>query len=120
MESSGNEQVAKDITEFKTINNIDLSELKSLQGDNPKNPFLCYLNINSLRYKITDLKYILKQTGIKIVAVSETKLSEEFPDSQFFIDEYTFPAYQRDRNKHGGGLIVFAKKDLITKCKRRV
>ena len=40
MESSGNEQVAKDITEFMTINDIDLSELKSLKGDNPKNPFL--------------------------------------------------------------------------------
>ena len=102
MEYSGNDQVAEDITEFMTINDIDLTELKSLKGDNPKNPFLCYLNINSLRYKITDLRYILKQTGIEIVAVSETKLSEEFPDSQFFIDGYTFPAYRRDRNKHGG------------------
>ena len=118
MESSGNEQVANDITEFKTVNDIDLSELKSLKSDNPKNPFLCYLNINSLRYKITNLRYILKQTGIEIVAVSETKLSEEFPYSQFFIDEYTFPAYRRDRNKHGGGLIVFTKKDLITKRKK--
>ena len=70
MESFGNEQVAEDITKFMTINNIDLTELKSLKGDNPKNPFLCYLNINSLHYKITDLRYILKQTGIKIIAVS--------------------------------------------------
>ena len=61
---------------------------------------------------------ILKQTGVEIVTVSETKLSEEFPDSQFFIDGYTFPAYRRDRNKHGGGLIVFTKKDLITKRKK--
>ena len=118
MESSGNKQVAEDITEFMTINDIDLTELKSLKGDNPKNPFLCYLNINSLSYKITDLRYILRQTGIKIVAVSETKLSVEFPDSQFFIDGYTFPVFQRDRNKHGGGLIVFTKKDLITKRKK--
>ena len=107
MESSGDEQVAEDITKFMTINDIDLSELKSLKGDNSKNPFLCYLNMNNLRYKITDLRYILKQTGIEIVAVSETKLSEEFPDSQFFINEYTFPTYRRDKNKHSGGLIVF-------------
>ena len=40
MESSGNKQVAEDITEFMTINDIDLTELKSLEGDNPKNPFL--------------------------------------------------------------------------------
>ena len=115
MESSGNEQVAEDITEFMTVNDIDLTELKSLKGDNPKNPFLCYLNIKSLRYKIIDLRYILKQTGI---AVSETKLSEEFPDSQFFYGRVYFPAYRRDRYKHGGGLIVFTKKDLITKRKK--
>ena len=101
-----------------TIIDIDLTELKSLKGDNPKNLFLCCLNINSLRYKITDLGYILKQTGIEIIGVSETKLSEEFPDSQVFIDGYTFPANRRDKNKHGGGLIVFTKKDLITKCKK--
>ena len=34
------------------------------------------------------------------------------------MDGYTFPAYRRDRNKHGGGLIVFTKKDLITKRKK--
>ena len=81
MESSGNEQVAEDITEFMTVNDIDLTELKSFKGDNPKNPFLCYLNINSLRYKITNLRHILEQTGIEIVAVSEAKLSKEFPFS---------------------------------------
>ena len=61
------------------------------------------LPINSLPYKNTDLRHIPEQTGIEIVAVSETKFSEEFPDSQFFIDGYTFPAYRRD--KHGEGLI---------------
>ena len=115
METSGHKQVTRDITEFTSINYIDLTNLMSLKGDNLKNPFLSYLNINSLRYKIVDLRHILEQTGIEIVAVSETKLSEEFPDSQFFIDGYTFPAYRRDRNSYGGGLIVFTRKDLITK-----
>ena len=98
VETSGHKRVTRDITEFKSINDIDLTDLMSLKGDNLKNPFLSYLNINNWRYKIVDLRHILEQTGIEIVAVSETKLSEEFPDSQFFIDGYTFPAYQRDRN----------------------
>ena len=115
METSGHKQVTRDITEFTSINDIDLTNLMSLKGDNLKNPFLSYLNINSLCYKIVDLRHILEQTGIEIVAVSETKLSEEFPDSQFVIDGYTFPAYRRDRNSYGGGLIVFTRKDLITK-----
>ena len=31
VESSGNEQVAEDVTKFMTINDIDLTELKSLK-----------------------------------------------------------------------------------------
>ena len=50
-------------------------------------------------------------SGIEIVAVSETKLSKEFPNSEW----YTFSDYRRDRNSHSGGLIVFTKKDLIAK-----
>ena len=87
--------------------NLANRNIMSLKGDNFKNPFLSYLNINGLRYKFVDLRQILEQTGIEIVAVSESKLSEEFPDSQFFIDGYMFPAYRRDRNNHGSGSIVF-------------
>ena len=43
-----------------------------------------------MRYKIVDLRHILEQTGIEIVAVSETKLSEEFPDSQFLLMDICF------------------------------
>ena len=102
----------RDITKFVKINDIDLTNLMSLKGDNLKNPFLCYVNINSLRHKIVDLRQFLEQTGIEIVAVSETKFSDEFPDSKFFIDGCTFPVYRRDGNNHAGRLIVFTKKDL--------
>ena len=71
METSDCKQVTRDITEFVTIN--DLINLMSLKGDNLKNPFLCYLNINSLCYKIVDLRRILEQTGIEIDAVSESE-----------------------------------------------
>ena len=115
MKTSGCKQVTGDITKFVTINDIDLTNLMSLKGDNLKNPFLCYLNINSLHYKIVDFRQILEQTGTEIVAVIDTKLSVEFPDSQFFIDGYRFPAYRRDRNNHGGRLIVFTERDLFAK-----
>ena len=50
------------------------------------NPFLCHLNINSLHYKIRPVTHVLIETGLEIVAVSETKLADEFPKDQFFID----------------------------------
>ena len=100
---------------FENFESMDLGKLKELQGKNLKNPFLCYLNINSIRNKIVDLRYVLAQTGIELLAVSETKFSENFPDAQFYVEGYNFPPYRRDRNSNGGGLMVFAKKDLITR-----
>ena len=100
---------------FENLESIDLGKLKHLKGKNLKNPFLCYLNTNSLRNKIVDLRYVLAQTGIEPLTVSETKLSENFPDAQFYVEGYNFPPYRRDRNTNGGGLMVFTKKDLITR-----
>ena len=86
-----------------------------MKDKNLKNPFLCYLNINSLRHKIIDLRHILIHTGVEIVVIGETKLDSEFPDDQFHIDGYSFPPYRHDRNQHGGGLLMFTRKDLITR-----
>ena len=90
--------------------NIDLSELKALKNNHIENPFICYLNINSLRYKIVDPRHVLETTGLEIVAISETKVSDEFRNEQFSIEGYSFPPYRRDMNQHGGGLMVFIKK----------
>ena len=100
---------------FENLESIDLGKLKEPKGKNLKNPFLCYLNINNLRNKIVDLRYVLAQTGIELLAVSETKLSENFPDAQFYVEGNNLPPYHKDRNSNGGGLMVFTKKDLITR-----
>ena len=42
--------------------------------------------------------------------VSETKLDDSFPDGQFRVPNYTM--YRRDRNGHGGGLIVYIRADI--------
>ena len=80
-----------------------------------KNPLLGYLNINSLRNKITDLRIILKEISLDYFVVSETKLDETFPTAQFNINDYEIRA-RRDRDKYGGGLIEFIKRGVI--CKR--
>ena len=74
-----------------------------------------YLNINSLRNKLTDLKVILKYLFLDQFVLSETKLDESFPNAQFNLDGYEIRA-RRDRNKFGGCLIEYVQKNLI--CKR--
>ena len=94
-------------------NNVDLSALKQLKTDNFKNPSICHLNINHLRNKIIDLRHVLSKTGLEIVAVSETKLCSEFPNSQFKIQGYSFPPHKKYRAKHEGGLLVLTRNDLV-------
>ena len=75
-----------------------------------------YLNINSIRNKIHDLRLIIHDVPIDYFVISETKLDNSFPNAQLIINNYEIRA-SRDRDKHGVGLIEFVKKGVI--CKRK-
>ena len=78
------------------------------------NPLIGYLNINSVRNKIADLRIIIQNIPLNYLALSETKLDECFPNAQFNLDGDEIRA-RRDRDKNGGGLIVFFRKGIINK-----
>ena len=46
--------------------------------------------------------------------VSETKIDDSFPETQFIIEGYS-KAFRRDRNSHGGVLLIYVR-DMIP-CK---
>jgi len=71
------------------------------------------LNINSIRYKFDELKLLISG-NIDVLVVTETKLDDTFPIAQFFIDGYTAP-YRLDRNKHGGGILIYVREDISSK-----
>ena len=79
------------------------------------NPFISSLNINSLRNKVIGLREILKDLPLNSLVISEAKLDESLPDSQFKLNGYEVRA-KRDRHKNGGGLIEFVRQSFI--CKR--
>ena len=79
------------------------------------NPLIACSNINSLRNKVIDLGEILEDLPLDYLVISETKLDESFPNSQFKLNEYEIRA-RRDRHKHGGGLTEFVWQGFI--CKR--
>ena len=84
----------------------DLSSLIALKQENLNNPFNYFLsNLNSLRYKIIDIREVLCKAQLEIIALSETKMNSEFPDAQFKIDGYHFPPFRKDRDENGGGLM---------------
>ena len=73
-----------------------------------------YLNINSLRNKLVDLREIILEISLDYLVLSETKIDQSFPTAQFYIKGYEVRA-RRDRDKHGGGLIEFVKNGFISK-----
>ena len=100
----------KDLTEKSKS---DLLGLIKLRNENPNNPNIAYLNINSLREKIVNLREICLKSSIDILCVDETKLDASYPNVQFHIEGYQFPPFRRDRNKHGGGKMVFVRNNII-------
>ena len=98
-----------------SVSKSSAADLEMLQNDRLKflyNPLTAYLNINSLRNKVIDLGEILKDFPLVYLAISETKLDESLPNSQFKLNRYEIRAR---RDKHGGGLIEFVRQDFICK-----
>ena len=87
--------------------------IKNIKYNHPNNIVLGHLNINSLRNKFHCLKYIVCD-NIDILLLSESKLNQSFPDSQFAMDGFQMP-FRADRNDKGGGLLLYVKEDIPCK-----
>ena len=72
-----------------------------------------HLNINSIKNKFDFLAQQVKGY-IDILMISETKLDESFPVSQFLIDGYIVP-FRFDRNGNGGGILLYIREDIPSK-----
>ena len=70
---------------------------------NAKNATIGELNVNSLKNKTGAVQELITN-NIDICLLSETKIDESFPNQQFNISNYKI--FRRDRNKHGGGIIL--------------
>ena len=88
-----------------------------LRNKNPERIIIGHLNINSLRNKFDAMKFVI-QGKVDVFVVSETKIDESFPTCQFKIDGFS-PPFRLDRNKEGGGIIIYIRLDIpckILKC----
>ena len=88
--------------------------LKKDRLNYPRNPLIGYLDINSIRIKISDIREVFGKLQLGCFILSETKIDKRFPSAQFNIHDYEI-RNRRDRDKHGGGFIEFVRKGFITK-----
>ena len=81
--------------------------------DNLNKLIFAHLNINSIRNKFDSFTDIIKD-NIDILMISETKVDDSFPDGQFFLDGFGTP-FSIDRNRNGGGIMLFIRTDIPAK-----
>ena len=79
----------KELSEMESFRNVIKNVLKAL--------WIGYLNINSLRNKIIDLKEIIKYLELDYFVISETKIDESFASQQFAMDNFEVRA-RKDRD----------------------
>ena len=73
----------------------DISQiLYTLRNENPSNIIFCYLNINSVRKKISDLHEVING-NVNIVSITETKTDASLSSAMLVLDGYHLP-YRMD------------------------
>ena len=74
------------------------------------------LNINGLRSHLDEVQFLIKNLGIHVLALNETKLDSDFPKELSSV-----PGYQQerlDRTRNGGGVSIYIRDSI--KYKRRL
>ena len=84
------------------LKNIRLKDISNVEIGN--------LNINSLPIKFAQLQEIVLKYGDTLI-LTENKLDDSFPTSQFIVDGFSMP-YQQDRNRNGGGIMIYICDDI--------
>ena len=90
-----------------------IDDLKILRLKFPQNLIIAQININPIQNKL-ETSVSLVTSDIDILMISEAKIDESFPLSQFMIDGFSMP-YRRDRNAHGGGILVYFRNNITSK-----
>jgi hypothetical protein len=86
------------------------STLRSLRVGNTGNIIIGHLNINSVGNKFDSLVELI-EGNLDVLIIGESKLDKSFPKAQFKINGFTKP-YRRDRNKDGGGVMIYVRNDI--------
>ena len=66
--------------------------------------------MNGLVKHIDEIKLLLIEKNIHILAINETKLDETIEDNIISIDKYKL--HSKDHNRHGGGVAIYIKEDI--------
>ena len=84
--------------------------LNNLRIQNLNRIIVGHININSIRNKFEMLSTLVRDK-VDILLISESKLNDTFPTSQFRINGFS-PPFRKDRSEHGGGVLLYTRGDI--------
>ena len=90
-----------------------LSKIKNLWLSNVNRVAISNLNINSLPNKFNQLKELVLKYADTLI-LTETKLDDSFPNSQFLVDGFSEP-FRIDKNRSGGVVMIYVRHDIPIK-----
>ena len=91
----------------------EVTNFSSIRVKNPKKIIIGHLNINSIPNKLSSIMEIIKGK-LDIFLISETKIDESFPTSQFSAEGFTKP-FRHDRKIGAGGLLLYVNENIPAK-----
>jgi len=89
--------------------NLNSDYIECIKNLNDQDFTLIHLNINSLYLKRDEINEILNLNTIEILSLNETKTDDSIPDA--FFQNNNYQTIRLDRNKQGGGILVFIKNE---------
>ena len=101
------------LSESESGTNSAYDVLREIRVKNVNKVVIGTLNINSFASKFEQLREIIGRT-IDILTIQETKLDPSFPLEQFTLEGY-FKPYRLDRNRYGGGVLIYVREDIPSK-----
>ena len=99
------------VEEFNDSSN--LISLNEIRVKNQDKVIIAHLNISSIRNKLEVLASMV-MGKVDILLISESKIDDSFPKSQFSIPGFSIP-YRKDRDGAGGGILLYIRQDIPSK-----
>ena len=87
--------------------------LGSCRGSGPNCLMIMYFNAQSLLPKMDKLRALIGTQNPHIVCIVETWLSNDISDNEISLEG--FQVLRLDRNRHGGGMLIFVHDSLVSK-----
>ena len=76
---------------------------------------IAHINVRSLFPKIDEIRFLLNNTNLDILCISEAWLDNTITDAQVKVDGYAIE--RNDRNRHGGGVAMYIRDTLDYKLR---